>query len=1058
MRTTLLGLIVFLLIERSLFAQTSTFFYPVSGESAALSSIETHDGRVALAGWHDTSESGRQALLVLLPGKKDQPMLHYAFGGGYNDAAHALIELPDGNFLLAGYAGQKSRQSAYLLRISREGEVLWQWEDPDPLHQSAFYDLISLGNGDVIAVGEKNSRAYAIAIQPVKGAEPLEWSLPDYPQSVARAAVLGLAGKIALTGRAGKADEPDIFLAELDAQLKMQGKLRRYTATGGAYGADVVCDPEGRRYIVALGNGQKQENTKAQLLYTTQTTLQAFDPFEEQRFKNTAETVLSLPGTQWLLAGATNQRGDQFGKFRPVGIKSNLKPGKKEKNLPMPRTPEGYIHHATLLHDGHCLLAGSAQNPDASPANRAFAFGLAGDKLPASTQNLVVSAVRFQEANGNDTLNAGEAAYLEFKVKKAGNKPLWGLRARVQVSGNSWGLRYVKTVYLGHLLRDTSTVVLSIPLAGETYLASGHTTIMVTLLDAAGIPLAAPFKDTFTTKEDPPPNLIIRFITRDSVLVPREEDVPVRVCVRNVGKGIARNVGLRINPPYLVQLRNKPFGTLDTLLPGDSVCYEARLKVSYLYPEEYFTVQAKASETRNYYVSVAYEKLTLRISSFYEVTPPEREEPVRLKGIEQKMRKGGPMTTLPKPEIYDKDGFEIRYSFLPVTKADDHLRDSLKNKTIRFHEPEFMLRAWIWDKSGQAYDTAFFRKHIKLYKTDTKGKEQIVDFFTVSRFEDTLFNGKHYIFFKKTYLEKGSNAFRLRVMVNGKEMGKSGVFSVEYRPPKIHQMYFGIPDLRNTNERLIAPPRNAAVLERVLAKAVDETRMLYLQAGTIVMDTTEEGTTRIKLYDYFSTILNDSTIQPEDHLVLVISGHGKIAKGKFELECSDGVLNERYAFGKNMLHELTAPNLRKVYIFLDACNSGNQNSPDTTGFQPDHDRVLIANPGRFYLFPSTGPEQDAYELDSLSLFTTALVEAFENKFIDDKGEIFCPDQDKDSVLTVAELSAFIRRRIPMLLDEYRTRLLGEGRIQKNKIESMKQNYAFPEAYFKDETPLIRFKK
>lgn len=1052
-------------------AQISPYYYPVSGESAALSSIQTYDDRVAVAGWLDTGESGRQALLLLLPGEKDQQPIDHVFGDGFDDEARALIETPDGNLLLAGVAGHKVGRSAWLLKTNRQGEILWQWKEPDLTQNSAFYGLIQFENGEVIAIGEKNGRAFVVAARPVPGAQLRTWSLPDYPMSVARAVAQGPAGKIAITGVGEKSDKkPEVFVLELDTQFKKQGTTRTYggATKPGEFGSDITYDAENRRYVVALGNDGVQESSKAQVLLATPTTVQAFDPFKTQRFKNTAHAVLPLPGGRWLLAGATNNLGNVYGKFRPESIISNLKSAQKDEPLKLPRISDGQLYDAVLMHNGSIWLVGSARNPNGKPGDkyRAFAIRLEGEKLPPAPSNLNVTGIRFGEAGGNDTLNAGESAQIDFKVKKADNKPLWGVYAQVELSGNTWGVRHSKTVYFDHLQNDTAEVTLSVPIAGETYLASGETNVSIELIDARGNSLARPFEQTLTTKADPPPKLSIRFLLRDSMLVPREQDVPVRVCVRNDGEGIARNIRLDINPPYLVQLRSEPFALRDTLLPGDSVCYEARLKVSYLYPAEWFTVYAKASETRNYYVSVAYQQLTLRVSSFFEVLPSGESKPVYFDHIEREMRKGGPNAPFPTPEPYDKNEFTIKWSYLPDAKLDSAVRDSLEKKAkglSSFHEPEIMLKAEIWHNTGHHYDVSFYRNSIRLNRQESKGKKDTILFYTNSNFGDSLLANGHYFFFKKVDLAEGSNAFTIEVKENNKTMEKSSPFNVNYTPPKIHYFIFGIPDLRNKTDRekLTTPPRNAALIKSFIDKNVTEKKLMYLRPGFSVVDTSMNGTTRIKLWDSFSHYLTDSIsdIQPQDYFILFISGHGTITNNKkFELICSDeigNVNNLRYGFEKNMLNEITSSNLRRVYMFLDLCHSGQLQISQTLSTDTLH--PLTASPERFYIFPSTRPGQKAYELDSFSIFTTALMEALGNKPIVHCNDFGPPDFNGDGLLTVDELDRYLQHRIPILLKCRQNQLLQSGEYTEDEIKKMNQEYPIqPESRFFPPA-FIRFK-
>ena len=74
--------------------------------------------------------------------------------GNATEIAHSIIELPTGDFLVAGYTSSKGegKEDGFLVKISDKGETVWE-KTFGTVQVDAIHNVISLPNGDIMTVG-----------------------------------------------------------------------------------------------------------------------------------------------------------------------------------------------------------------------------------------------------------------------------------------------------------------------------------------------------------------------------------------------------------------------------------------------------------------------------------------------------------------------------------------------------------------------------------------------------------------------------------------------------------------------------------------------------------------------------------------------------------------------------------------------------------------------------------------------------------------------------------------------------------------------------------------
>lgn len=1024
-----------------------TFQLEGSQASMANDALESFDGRIALAGWQNTLENGRQASLVMLNSKWMLEAQHN-FGEG---ACNAIVQAFDGAFVLAGYnsAPGNGHKSAWLFKADETGRICWQWKDPDP--DSEWHDVVQLPDGSLIAVGEKKGQPAVLRVG-ATGQEMSQSKIEKVGAGVAYAIAPGPRNQFGIAGASVQSGGKQcVFFAETDTLLRtLRADIDQTVALPAMQGRSIAYDLAFKRYLIGAGGTALQPGQA--VFYTVKNAVRSADlqiasQQKGQTTKNLIASVTALPDGSWLLAGASNAWGSSgnVGTFRPLLLRVPMDakgmPAKEPAQINLSDKHEKtLVHSIVLLHDGTLLSAGETEG-------RLWALraSLPGARLPKSVSRVSVSDVRFVEPGRNDTLNAWERGYLRFTVRNEGPSPVWGLRARVEARGDSWGLRYSHTVWLGHL-SGNDTLARSIPVAGESFLSSGLCSLSVSLLDASGRVLAASFSTPFPMQEDPPPVLALSLAKGMPDSIPREEHVPLSIWVKNTGKGLARNVQVDFNGPYWVATGRVTPQPIDSLSPMDSVELHFWINVGYLYMEDVVTARLKAYEQNNDYLSKCYKGIRFRVSSFFDIKPPGKPL-LRLHEIERQMRKGGPSRPS-GANPWKGDRFQVLWSFLPDPRSlrDSFLRDSLTGTKGRdippFYDNSIILRAWVIPESGTLYDQAYYRENLSLnwdLKESKTSKNTTQPLFEQAITYDTLINGQ-YFFFRRTNLLEGSNAFTIKATDARAITVKCPSFTVRHTPPTTHCFIFGI---HYDDADSVHTAQNARKFGEVMKKQAD-IGFIKTAPGGIHIWTEEDSTSTqsvsnlLRYYfgqgyyynpDHHGKISNKNCkIGPFDQIVLYFSAHSLGNEPPFDLLFPQN--SKQHVFQRDVMSELYQGAFRRVFLYLDVCNSGlvvqqvkkkaaGENAPwkkYATLFDPS----ILPDSSYYHIYASCAADESAAEIDTLGLWTLALTQAFENKKItsDEDGRIFCSDENQDHVLSSAELQQFLLRWVKMQVRTY----------------------------------------
>lgn len=143
-------------------------------------------------------------------------------------------------------------------------------------------------------------------------------------------------------------------------------------------------------------------------------------------------------------------------------------------------------------------------------------------------------------------------------------------------------------------------------------------------------------------------------------------------------------------------------------------------------------------------------------------------------------------------------------------------------------------------------------------------------------------------------------------------------------------------------------------------------------------------------------------VRPEDDVVLIFSGHGKVGNRGLYLLTSESDLNTLQGTAVNwqtIAAKIDDLKAKKIIVLLDACHSGGF-AESNSAIQKELAERLKKKNG-LLLIASSGGNETSQELENNGAFTIALTEAIQGQ----------ADANRDKQTTVAELLVYVENRV-----------------------------------------------
>ncbi len=989
-------------------------------KDAANKIVEDYAGNLVLVGNTMSKGDKKQDMLFWKVSPTGRTLFQNVIGTKEEEAANAITPTFDGGFVIAGYT-DTWKQEVYngkdplLVKVDERGEPVFWYEVPGSTEDDAFFDVLQMADGSIVAAGHLGSSIYVVKIDPE--GKLIRKTFGGY-NSVGRAITQNSNNELVVTGNWGNLNEPVMFVTKLifrnDDIDKVWQKTPRTAAMRMNKGLDIIHLLGGGYAIVGTGKDKSNEEKLGLVLLNENgrgQKVQAFGGLHEEGGNSLVQTA----DGNLLMAGYSNshQRGARRNKAwlqlvnkegdELWGEKGEFVGGKQEDELvDLVETSDGQLFAVGQTssenagnQDGWILKIGDTQKP--------------AEILPTQ---LSISQIRFVDENNNDTLDARERSYLHFMIKNEGEATAFNVNARTTATGRTGGLDLLRKVIIGRIGAGDS-IFASVPVGGKSYLGNGRSNIHVSLEADNDLSGLNSFSYTIISQKEPLPHLKItksRFLTLHKKGAPnRRERIRLEVELTNLGERPARDVEFKFIFPQKVEavsIREHQLGDI-AVMASQKLFLDFYAASFY----EFDSIKIGCVAREKSHRKLFNEHFTIKLTEFGSDVGPTsnlEKEPTYPFENEEVNKNGGPSFYIP--------GFSFekpRIEWLaPLPKEEQALLEFYVFKDIDIKlrvtsdspldSKDFNM--WVNDK--RVIGLPFFDpKNVKISQSQN---------------EDGLLE---YIYQNKIRLESGDNILALEV---NRARSKRAV--VNYILPKgnLHVFSFGIPheDLNYT-----------------LNDACGFSNSFENQSGALYKDvriityTSKDSTTKRRLEFAIQDIQNDyyfEDIGVHDVVMLYFSSHGFTYRDTlFYIAASD--YDDHYPqqtsldFQREVLEILDEVNCRKV-IFIDACKSGSTTLTRLATQREDYQFMV-----------SSSPDEVSHE-DTLwqhGAFTRAILEALGTVDILPGKRPEKIDLNNDKVLNLKEIFTYVRYRVPALLKTKKPR------IKETQTPFMPSNEDFP---------------
>lgn len=974
-------------------------------KDAANKIVEDYAGNLVLVGNTMNRGEKKQDMLFWKVSPTGRTLFQNIIGTKEEEGANAIAPTFDGGFVIAGYTDTWTKEvykgkDPLLVKVDKRGEPVFWYEVPGSDEDDAFYDVLQMADGSIVAAGHLGSSVYVVKIDP--DGKLIRKTFGGY-NSIGRALAQNSKNELVVTGNWGNVEQPVMFVTKLvfrnDDIDKVWQKTPRTAAMRMNKGLDIIHLLEGGYAIVGTGMDKSNEEKLGLVILNENgrgQKVQAFGGLHEEG----GNSLVQTGDGNLLMAGYSNshQRGARRNKAwlqlvnkqgdELWGEKGEFVGGKQEDELiDLVETSDGQLFAVGQTssenagnQDGWIVKIGDSQKPE--------------EILPTL---LSVSKVRFVDENKNDTLNARERAYLHFMIKNEGEATAYNVNARTTATGRIGGLDLLRKVVIGRIGAGDS-IFASVPVGGKSFLGNGRSNIHVSLEAENDLSGLTSFSYTIISQKEPLPNLIItksRFLTLHKKGAPnRRERIRLEVELTNVGERPARDVEFKFIFPQKVEavnIREHQLGDIEVM---ETQKLHLDFYAASFYEIDSIKISCMAREKA--YRKLFNEHFTIKLTEFENDLGPAsnlKEEPIYPFEDEEANKKGGPFLDIPGWS-FDKPKIEW---IAPLPKEEQALLDffvfrdiDIKLKVTSDSPLDSMdFKLWVNDK--KVIGLPFFDpKDVKI----TKGEND----------EGLL----EYIYQNKIRLASGDNVLVLEV---NRQRSKRVV--VNYILPKgnLHVFSFGIPH-EDLNYTLNDAKGFSQSFENQSGALYNDVR--------IVTYTSEDSTSKRRLEFAIQDIQNDfffEDIGPHDVVMLYFSSHGFTYRDTlFYIAASD--YDDHYPqqtsldFQREVLEILDEVNCRKV-VFIDACKSGATTLTRLASQRKDYQFMV-----------SCSPEEVSHE-DTLwqnGAFTRALLEAFGTVEVLPGKRPEKTDLNDDRVLNLKEVFAYVKTRVPALIKTKKPRV------------------------------------
>lgn len=944
------------------------------------SAIENIEGNIVLAGQCDVKDKGTDLQLQVVS-KMGDVLQKFQFGGLKDDVARSVVETNDGGYILAGYtesiwAQSKGERDAILIRISRQGNVMWDYISGSK-GKDEWNKVILLPSGNILAVGHSSSHPIVTAMTP-DGKVMWEKTWVQFSGEIASACIIN--GQIYFTGRSNTGDMTELMIikSDLEGIISKSIKLNKYQE-----GNSIIALHDGNIAVGAnfLSKTSRQDGSVIKLSPSLDIISQkVVGEFSDDVLLNITE----LTSSDILICGYSysGSKGARRSDLWIEVLDKDLNQQVLDKNY-LGNSQDDVGYTSIELSNNAVWVVGSTYTGLSSGTGTwILDYRQAKNLALRSNNNVEISSADSIWVSGEDKiLDDAEYGYISVRLKNSSSTITSANKLLVKSTDQNL---LVPDSILYDAIDPGIEKILFIPFSVTNPLTVERPAIRLSPSSGLEISFPLPARANYAP--------LIKVLTH-RFQSENNEGVSLKITLTNEGNGFLSQGSVYFVTDFKVLALADDIVQINQFGPNETK------EITYLFqPEKNYN-----EDSVKITMVIRSDESVVMAEEEYIYAIPKSEPPPE----EISLTPPKPETTVSSPAI-----FQTALWLRPDPQESGYKLE---------HEiPELDIRLKIVSSVPVDPDSLSIYINDRLAEQGTVYLPESVSFVI-----DQSTSGYQYTYQNKINLLVGENVIKLVHKSTGKPLS-NGALIVDYIPKRynLHLISIGIPhdDLQFTT-------KDAGDLAKIFETQGGK---LFKEVDIHLFNTPESTTTnalRFAIQDIANDYFLREKIQPGDMIILYISSHGfQVNETSDEFRIASSDFNWLYKqqtsldFRGDVINVLNSLPCKKL-ILLDACYSGaiaDIISEDGAKGLIDPGEIalskaisrLVSSQNAFQVITSSSPGQRSYEDATWgnSAFMKGVLESMGPD--SNKKHI---DRDSDRVLYLSEIFNYIESRVPEIV-------------------------------------------
>lgn len=417
------------------------------------------------------TNGGKDGLLLMIDFSTGEPVVEKKIGGGKDDVFKSIVQTYDGHFLIAGYteSSGSGKKDAWLLKVDDEGELIWDLTFGGS-KDDEFREMAILEDESVVLSGYKDDKKSGdVWVMRMLGQQTIydkTYGNKEY-DSLEGMSKTKDGGIVLIGNTAGskKRKSGDIWILKTKENGDVEWE-KFFGEKDWEEGLEVVTTRDGNFGVAGLTKSQGKGELDYWLLKISPAGFLMWENTFGGRDIDIAQGLSETPDKGFLITGKSKSYQSGARNFKNMIVKTNAN-GDMEWKYDFGGNKEDEGRQALVLHDGSLALAGNTESKG-SGGNDAWLYRLdrpAPVPLPGakSAQINLLGA----ELNTNDgTLKPNEISYLKVEIQNNYSTDLEDVQIALQKQTETKGLHFWNQNFIGKLEEGEKCIV-RIPFSGD---------------------------------------------------------------------------------------------------------------------------------------------------------------------------------------------------------------------------------------------------------------------------------------------------------------------------------------------------------------------------------------------------------------------------------------------------------------------------------------------------------------------------------------------------------------------------------------------------------------